>query len=220
MGKVTQLVFAGIAPASPSANLMTASVTAGAASQCSDLMHDLKCGWLLGAIARKQVVGQIIGSVAGAAVAGAFYLVLIPNPKEMLLTPEWPAPAVAQWKAVAEVFKNGLSILPPDATTAILIAAILGVILPVCDKLFPKAKPFIPSAAAFGLAFVIPANNSISMFIGGCLALGLTRFFPRWTERFLITVCAGIIAGESLMGAGDALRLVLSGMSAGAAHTP
>ena len=212
MGKVTQLIFAGIAPASPSANLMTASVTAGAASQCADLMHDLKCGYLLGAIARKQVVGQIIGSVAGAAVAGAFYLILVPNPKEMLLTPEWPAPAVAQWKAVAEVFKNGIDSLPEGVTTAIIIAAIIGVILPVSEKLFPKAKAFIPSAAAFGLAFVIPANNSISMFIGGCLALGVATYLPKWTERFLVTVCAGIIAGESLVGAGDALRLVLTGM--------
>ena len=49
---------------------------------------------------------------------------------------------------------------------------------------------------------------------GGCIALGLTRFFPRWTERFLITVCAGIIAGESLVGAGDALRLVWTGIAA------
>ncbi len=212
MGKVTQLVFAGIAPASPSANLMTASVTAGAASQCSDLMHDLKCGWLLGAVARKQVIGQIVGSVSGAAVAGAFYLVLVPNPKEMLLTTEWPAPAVAQWKAVAEVFKNGISSLPPYATTAILIAAIAGVVLPVSEKLFPKAKPYIPSAAAFGLAFVIPANNSISMFIGGCLALLLAKYCTKWSERFLVTVCAGIIAGESLVGAGDALRLVIVGM--------
>ena len=217
MGKVTQLIFAGIVPASPSANLMTASVTAGAASQCSDLMHDLKCGYLLGAIARKQVVGQIIGSVAGAAVAGAFYLILVPNPKEMLLTSEWPAPAVAQWKAVAEVFRNGIDSLPRGATTAIIIAAIVGVILPVCEKLFPKAKAFIPSAAAFGLAFVIPANNSISIFIGGCLALGLAKCFPKWTERFLITVCAGIIAGESLVGAGDAMRLVLTGIGVQAA---
>ncbi len=214
MGKVTQLIFAGIAPASPSANLMTASVTAGAASQCADLMHDLKCGYLLGGIARKQVIGQILGSVAGAAVAGAFYLILVPNPKEMLLTTEWPAPAVAQWKAVAEVFKNGMDSLPRGATTAIIISAIVGVILPVCEHLFPKAKAFIPSAAAMGLAFVIPANNSLSMFIGGCLAVCLAKLTPKWSDRFLITVCAGIIAGESLVGAGDALRLVLTGLSA------
>lgn len=215
MGKVTQLAFAGLAPANATANLMTASVTAGAASQCGDLMHDLKCGWLLGAVARKQVVGQIMGSIAGAAVGSYFYLIMVPNPKEMLLTAEWPAPAVAQWKAVAEVFKNGMDSLPPGALAAMGVAAGVGVVLPVLEKTLPKkAAGWLPSAAALGLAFVIPASNSISMFLGAALAWGLTAAFPSWSARFLVTVCAGIIAGESLVGAGDALRLV-AGAAAG-----
>lgn len=214
MGKVTQLVFAGLMPSNAAANLMSASITAGAASQSADLMHDLKCGALLGGIARKQVIGQILGSVVGAAVGCYFYLVLVPDPKAMLLTEEWPAPAVAQWKAVAEVFRNGIDSLPRGALPAMAIAAALGVLLPVLEKFLPKAKPYIPSAAALGLAFVIPANNSISMFIGGCAALGLAKAYPEWTKRFLVTVCAGIIAGESLVGAGDALRLVWTGVNA------
>lgn len=210
MGKVTQLLFAGLMPKSAAANLMSASVTAGAASQCADLMHDLKCGYLLGAVARKQVVGQILGSIAGAIVGGAFYLVLIPDPKAMLLTDEWPAPAVAQWKAVAEVFHGGVQSLPNGAVTAMIVAAGLGVLLPILEKKGPaKMKAFVPSAAAMGLACVIPASNSISMFIGAAIAAGLTKAFPRWSERFLVTICAGIVAGESLVGAGDALRLVI-----------
>ena len=43
------------------------------------------------------------------------------------------------------------------------------------------------------------------------IAAGLTKAFPRCTERFLVTAWAGIIAGESLVGAGDALRLVFAG---------
>jgi hypothetical protein len=49
------------------------------------------------------------------------------------------------------------------------------------------------------------------MFIGAVLALVLTRIFPRWSKRFLVTICAGIVAGESLTGAADAVRLVLMG---------
>lgn len=212
MGKVTQLMFAVIMPKNAAANLMGASVTAGAASQCADLMHDLKCGYLLGAVARKQVIGQICGSIAGAIVGSAFYLVLIPNPKEMLMTPEWPAPAVAMWKAVAEVFQKGLSSLPQDATTAMAIAAAIGVVFPILEKLLlKKASVFVPACSAIGLAFVISASNSISMFIGACIAAGVTKAFPKWSERFLVTVCAGIVAGESLTGAGDAVRLVLWG---------
>jgi putative OPT family oligopeptide transporter len=213
MGKVTQLAFAAISPANPAANLMSASVTAGAASQCADLMHDLKTGYLLGNIARYQVVGQIAGSIVGAAVGSYFYLILIPDPKTMLGTAEWPAVAVIQWKAVAEVFKNGIDSLPAGAITAMIIAGVVGIILPTLEKLAPKAKPFIPSAAAVGLGFVISGSNSISMFLGGCIALVLTKLAPKWSDRFLVTICAGVIAGESLTGAGDALRLVYSGLA-------
>jgi uncharacterized oligopeptide transporter (OPT) family protein len=130
----------------------------------------------------------------------------------MLLTDEWPAPAVAMWKSVAEVFRNGVGSLPAGTTTAMIWAAIAGVILPVLEKTLPaRWRVWVPSAASVGLAFVIPANNAISMFIGGAAALMLSKLFPRWSDRFLVTICAGLIAGESLVGAGDALRLVLTG---------
>jgi len=38
----------------------------------------------------------------------AVYLLLIPDPAAMLVTSEWPAPAVATWKAVAELFRDGI----------------------------------------------------------------------------------------------------------------
>jgi uncharacterized oligopeptide transporter (OPT) family protein len=210
MGKVTQLVFAGLMPKSAAANLMSASVTAGAASQAADLMHDFKCGLLLGAKPRAQAVGQIMGSLAGAMVGSLFYLILVPNPKEMLLTEEWPAPAVAAWKAVAELFQVGFSALPQGVTEAMIAAAVVGVVLPIIDKFAPKKmKPYIPSAAAVGLAFVIPARNSVSMFLGGLIALVLGKVVPNWTTRFFVTICAGVVAGESLVGAGDAVRLLL-----------
>lgn len=212
MGKVTQLLFAVMLPKNASANLLGASITAGAASQCADLMHDLKCGYLLGAVARYQVISQAAGAVAGAAVGSAFYLILIPDPAAMLLTPEWPAPAVAMWKAVAEVFQRGLDSLPAGATTAMLIAAIAGIIFPVLEKKLPeKAAVYVPSCSAAGLAFVISGTNSISMFIGGAAGAIITRLYPNWSKRFFVTLCAGIIAGESLTGAGDAIRMVLQG---------
>jgi uncharacterized oligopeptide transporter (OPT) family protein len=120
---------------------------------------------------------------------------------------------VIQWKAVAEVFKNGIDSLPAGAITAMIIAGVVGIILPTLEKIAPKAKPFIPSAAAVGLGFVISGSNSISMFLGGCIALVLTKLAPKWSDRFLVTICAGVIAGESLTGAGDALRLVYSGLA-------
>ena len=52
MGKVTQLIFGGIAPGHVTANLMAANITSGASSSSADLLVDLKVGYLLGAIHR------------------------------------------------------------------------------------------------------------------------------------------------------------------------
>jgi uncharacterized oligopeptide transporter (OPT) family protein len=134
----------------------------------------------------------------------------------MLLTPEWPAPAVAAWKAVAEIFQVGFDALPAGTPMAMLIAAIIGVVFPIIEKLSPKrVRTWIPSASSVGLAFVVYPNYAISMFIGAVIALILGRFYPKWTTRFLITICAGIIVGESLIGAGDAFWTMIAKMSAG-----
>lgn len=210
MGKVTQLVFGVIDRGNPASNLMAANVTGGAASQCADLMNDFKCGLHIGASPRKQWMAQMFGALAGSLVGCAFYLLLIPDPARQLLTDQWPAPAVATWKAVAEVFSVGFSALPQGVLVAIVIAGALGFILPIAEKLLAKhVAAWLPSAAAVGLAFTIPARNSISIFIGGVLALVLSKIFPKWSKRFLVTICAGIVVGDSLVGAGDAIWMVV-----------
>src|SRR6516165_7289897 len=47
MGKVTQLIFRALSPANVNVNLMSANVTAGAATSAADLLTDLKSGYLL-----------------------------------------------------------------------------------------------------------------------------------------------------------------------------
>ncbi|MCB9641105.1 MAG: OPT/YSL family transporter [Myxococcales bacterium] len=201
MGKVTQLTFGALDPGNVSANLMAANVTGGAASQCADLLHDMKTGALIGASPRFLSIAQVFGVLAGALAGSAAYLILIPDPKGMLMTEEWAAPAVAQWMAVAEVFKKGLSNMPAGSINAIIIAGLAGMVLAVLEKTLPKdIKQWVPSPASIGLAFVIPAYYSLSFFIGGVLALLCSRIAPKWSARFLIVLAAGLIAGESLTG--------------------
>lgn len=210
MGKVTQLLFGVIAPASPAANLMTATVTGGAASQCGDLLHDLKTGHLIGASARLQAMAQVLGVISGAIVASGIYLVLIPDPKNQLFTPEWPAPAAAAWKAVAELFMKGFESMPQGALAAMVWAGIAGIVLAVLEKVAPKkVRTWVPSPASMGLALVIPAYNSVSMFLGGTVALLAVRYVKTWAGRFLLVLASGIIAGESLTGVGVAIVQML-----------
>lgn len=212
MGKVTQLVFAVLAPAQPAANLMSACVTGGAASQCADMMHDLKTGAMIGTPPRLLVIAQTFGALAGALIGSAGYLILIKNPATELLTEQWPAPSVAAWKAVAELFMTGLKALPLGAVAGMWIGGITGILLAILEKVPPKKyRTWVPSPTSVGLGFVIPAFNGISIFVGAMLATLLEKVVPSWSSRFLIICASGIIAGESLSGVALAIMRIVSG---------
>lgn len=212
MGKITQLTFGLAVPGNVTTNLMAANVTGGAAGQCADLLHDLKAGLLLGASPRLQAVAQFFGVLTGSLAGSAAYLVLIPDPRAMLITEEWPAPAVATWKAVAEVLQAGLSALPEGSVGAMTIAFVAGIGFVVLGRVLPRrVAHWIPSAPALGLAFVIPAWNSISMFLGAAAAYLIGRWAKGWAERFLLALAAGLVAGESLAGVSHALSGLLAG---------
>jgi putative OPT family oligopeptide transporter len=210
MGKVSQLTFGLLMPGHVTTNLMAANVTGGAAGQCADLLHDLKTGMLIGASPRLQVLAQIFGVLTGSLVGSAVYLVLIPDPQSMLLTIEWPAPAVATWKAVAEVFQQGLEAIPPGSLWAMGLAGLIGVGTVLLEQSLPLAiRRWIPSTSAMGLAFVIPAWNSLSLFLGALLASLIMKFAKTWSERFLMALAAGLVAGESLTGVASVLVKIL-----------
>jgi OPT family oligopeptide transporter len=201
LGKVSQLSFGLWAQGQVVPNLMAANVTAGAAAHSADILHDLKTGHLLGASPRAQLVGQLFGVMSGAIVGSAAYLWLVPDPKKMLLTPEWPAPAVAVWKSVAELLGKGLQSMPQSAMWACVCAAIIGIVAAILEKKGPEwLRRWIPSPSAFGLAFVLPATASVTIFLGGLLLWIASRVATSWTERYAIAIAAGLIAGESLFG--------------------
>jgi hypothetical protein len=205
MGKITQLFFGIVAPGGVAANLMAANVTGGAASQCADMLQDLRSGKVVGSSPRAQAVAQAFGVASGALAGSGAYLLLIPNPEQMLFTDEWAAPAVATWKAVAEVFASGVSAMPEGSVVAMAIGAAVGTILSLVERFAsPRVRPFVPSAASMGLAMVIPAFYSISMFAGSMLGVVSRRLAPGWSARLLLVVAAGVIAGESIVGVATA----------------
>lgn len=205
IGKVAQLAFGAIAPGSVSSNLMGANVTGGAAGQSADLLNDLKTGHLIGAAPSSQLLAQSLGILCGSIVGSVSYLILIPTPQEQLLSAEWPAPAVATWKAVAEVLAGGWEALPPFAGTASGIAALTALALLQLQRRTPvRMQAWVPSGPALGLAFVIPAWISIGMFMGAGLALLFARLAPDSAKRYTLPIAAGLVAGESLAGVGSA----------------
>jgi uncharacterized oligopeptide transporter (OPT) family protein len=204
IGKVSQLGFGVVAPGQAVTNLMAANVAGGAAGQCADLLNDFKAGHGIGASPARQAIAQCCGVLTGSAVGVAVYLALIPDPAAMLLTEQWPAPAVAVWKAVAEALAQGLGSVPASARAAMAIAAAAGIVFGALENR-PRAARWLPSAAAFGLAFVIPASVSLMIFAGALIAWLFAALRPALAERFTLAAAAGLITGESLVGVAAAL---------------
>jgi len=213
MGKITQLIYGVVAPSNITTNLMTASITSGAASHAADLLTDLKSGYLLGGNPRKQTISQLFGVIAGTIVSVPAYLFVVQRDPTRLGSEALPAPSAKVWAGVAELLADGIGALPYGALTAIAVGAALGIVLTLLEELGPKAwRPWLPSTTGLGIAGVIPAFNSFAMFAGALLAWLFARARPKAAEAYTVPVSSGLIAGESLMGV--AIILVLELMKA------
>jgi putative OPT family oligopeptide transporter len=201
MGKITQLVYGVLAPSNITTNLMTASITSGAASNAADLLTDLKSGYLLGGNPRRQTIAQFFGVLGGAIVSVPAYLFVVQRNPEQLGSATLPAPAAKVWAGVAELLAKGIEALPAGALSAIAIGAAVGAVLTLLEEFAPRRlRRWIPSPTGLGIAGVIPAFNSISMFVGALLAWLFAKASPRAAEAYTIPLSSGLIAGESLVG--------------------
>jgi len=211
MGKVTQLLYAMLAKGNITTNLMSAGTTAGAGGSSADLLTDLKSGYLLGANPRKQFIAQFIGVFFGTlAVVPAWYL-MVPDKQAL---EAFNPPATNMWKAVADLLTQGVHMLPTTARYAIVIGALVGVALPLLEKLFPKARNYLPSAMGLGLAWVMPFTNVLSFAIGAVIAWLWTRLHRKSGDAFNIPIASGLVAGESLIAAIIAILCTIAGFLA------
>jgi putative OPT family oligopeptide transporter len=213
MGKITQLLYAVLPGAKGIAaiNLMAAGTTAAAAGAAADLLTDLKSGYLLGANPRRQFLAQFYGVFFGVlAVVPAWYL-MVPDKKAL---EAFNPPATNMWKAVADLLTQGVNHLPQTALVAIVIGALVGMILPVVEFLWPKAKPYLPSAMGLGLAWVVPFQNAFSFLIGALIVTVWQKWNRKNSDTFAIPIASGLVAGESLVAAFIAIACTLVGFLA------
>ncbi len=199
MGKVTQLIFGAVNPGNVNVNLMSANITAGSAISSADLLTDLKSGYLLGANPRQQFLAQFSGIFVGTIVTVFSFAVLVPN-ASALGGAEFPAPAAQTWAAVARALSKGLESLQPIKVWSIIIGGAVGIVFSLLPLIFPRKQKYLPSAAAFGLAWIFQWYYSMLFFIGAVAGLVWKKAAPASAEEFTFPVASGIIAGGSLMG--------------------
>lgn len=212
LGKLTQLNYGLLAPGNVTTNVATASITAEVSGSASNLLMDIKPGYMLGGKPRQQAIGHVLGAFAGSLVAvPVFYVLFLRNDPAGLVTEAQPFPSAIVWKAVAEVLTAGLSSLKPSAQTAALVGALAGIVLEAV-KMVSKGR-FWLSAVGMGLAFVIPFNTSLAMFLGSAIFWAAEKVFTdkkslghKVMVENLEPTSAGIIAGGAL--AGIAITLI------------
>ena len=206
LGKLTQLTFGVLAPGNIRTNLATAAITAEVSSNASNLLMDIKPGYMLGAKPRQQAIGHVLGIFAGAlASVPVFYLVFLKGGLDKLITDQNPMPSATIWKAVAELLTQGLSQLEVSARWTALVGAIVGLVLEALR--FATHGRFWLSGVGVGLAAVIPFNNCLAMFLGAlCFWLAERNWKDSRSAINRVVVqnqeplCAGLIAGGALMG--------------------
>lgn len=205
LGKLTQISYGVLAPGDVTTNLMTAGITTEVALNSSNLLMDIKPGYMLGGKPRHQALGHILGIFAGGLVAVPAFYALFHGDISQFTTERMPLPSAGVWKGVAEVLAHGLSSLHPTAQTAALVGAILGIVFEYLSK---KTKNRFPiSGVAFGLGFVLRFTDTWAMAFGSLLFwLASKKFkdpksfgFRTFVEN-QETLAAGIIAGGSIIG--------------------
>ena len=206
MGKVTQLVYGGIAPGMMTTNLLAAGITGAGASQAGDMMQDLKTGYMLGASPRSQFKAQLVGILAGVLFCVPIYKLF--DTAYDIGGEQLPAPAAHAWKAMAELLSKGFDALPANAEIAVAAAFVFGVAMPLLRRV-EAIKKYVPSGLAFGIAFIVPAYYSVAMFIGALILIAWQRARPQQAERLVFSVASGLIAGEGLMGIVTAVLTLL-----------
>jgi uncharacterized oligopeptide transporter (OPT) family protein len=209
MGKVMQLLFAVLHPGQIVPNLASAGIAANSASSSADLLTDLKSGYLLGANPRKQFLAQFVGVFFGTLAVVPIWFLMVPDQAAL---EKFAAPGTRQWEAVARVLTKGIDQLPQSAQVAIVVGAAIGILLPILEKLFPKARPYMPSAMGLGLSWVIPFSSSAGFFLGAVLGWLWEKIHRKSSDTYSVGLASGLIAGESLIKAIVAMTATAIGL--------
>jgi OPT family oligopeptide transporter len=210
MGKVMQLLFAVFHPGQIVPNLASAGIAANSASSSADLLTDLKSGYLLGANPRRQFLAQFFGVFFGTLAIVPIWFLMVPDKAAL---EKFPAPGTQQWAAVARVLTKGIEFLPVSAQYAIVGGALIGIGLPILERLVsPKARKFLPSAMGLGLSWVIPFSSAIGFLVGAVIGWIWERTHRKSSDDYSIPLASGLIAGESLIKAIIAMTATIIGL--------
>ena len=182
-------------------SVMVGAATCMAMSQATDLMLDLKTGYLVGAIPKRQQMGQFLGTWIGPILMIGLLFVL--HKAYGLGSEKLPAP---QGTVLASMIEG---ILKGDVPVHKYVAgAGLGALLSVTG--------IGGLGIQVGLGFYLPFYIVLTYTIGTVLRIASDKIKGRhFSEQVGIPIAAGLIIGEGVVGVGFAVYSVIVGMKGG-----
>jgi uncharacterized oligopeptide transporter (OPT) family protein len=196
MGQMAQVVSGTLFPGAQGLNVAAGSVVAGAVAQTGVSLWSLKTGHVLGTAPRRQLVAQLVGSLVGAAVGVPAYVLL--SKAYVLGGDALPVPSAHQFAAIAELSTTGFAGLPAHASQAAWLGFGVGAGLTLASR--GKLARWMPSAAAMGMGFLMPAHYAVTIATGSLLFALARRVRPEAAAQNAPALGGGAIAGETLMG--------------------
>ncbi len=197
---VTILVVIASGLSDTAATIASVMVGAGACvamAQATDLMLDMKTGYLVGASPRMQGYGQFLGTWLGPILVMAMIFIL--HKAYGLGSERLPAP---QAQALASMIQSILGGQVP--LQKYIAGAGLGALL--------SASGIGGLGILVGLGFYLPFNIVLTYSIGTALRLLVDwKKGTRFSHEIGIPIAAGLIVGEALVGVGFALYYVFVG---------
>ncbi len=182
LSKIPQFLFGSLRPKHPGTNLMTAVMCVEVASNASNLLMDIKPGYMLGAKPRQQAIGHIIGIFAGAIASTPLFYVLFlakykpgDNVQEAMSTGEFGFPSALQWRGISDLIRDGFGSLPVSAQWSMGIAAVVGLVFEIVRIATRNRSPISP--LAIGLGVVVPPDSTIAMLIGAAFFWFMARIY-------------------------------------------
>ncbi len=183
--------------------IMVGAAMSSAMAQATDLMMDLKTGYLVGALPRKQQIGQFMATWLGPVVI--MVLIYVLDRQYVLGSEQLPAPQASALAGVIEGILGGDVPVPKYAA-----GAVLGILL--------SATGVGGLGIQVGLGFYLPFNIVLTYTVGMLLRLLVDRVRgPRYSHEVGIPIAAGFIVGEGLMGVGFAVYSIVRPWLAGSA---
>lgn len=205
LGKLTQVTYAILAPGNIPTNLATAGITGEVSLNASNLLMDIKPGYMLGAKPRLQAIGHVLGIFAGGLVAVPVFYTLFNGDISVFTSEKMPLPSATIWKSVAEILSRGFGALHMTAQWALVIGGVFGLVVEILN-IRTKGK-FPISAIGIGLAFVLPFTDSFMMALGALIFWFARRSFKDVKSvgyRSFVdnqeTLAAGVVAGGAIVG--------------------